>query len=440
MTVGRPKKAFSARFHQIPIVNDNGIMLKEISIQIRCPLCKSEIVSTNGTRKTMKAREIIYQCKNPGCTPRTNTKRGKQFSVYTSYCFVRYTDDVIGELKDKIMHSSTTHTNIAIDYCLSPSSITNLLRKFEKYVKDVIGLDKLLFMKENEEALAIDETFIKIKGIDYYVIMATGYNSHKVLGLSVSSSRKEADLLKVLTEADHNVTSSLSVVSADAWGATQSMILNLGRPMTFIIHKHKKPYDKAVIWRIEYDNSNRIITQIGIKTDIFKKKGKREIRVTQEIIPLVQAPKQKRGRPKGSKNKTSPGATKVKKKKQKRGRKGIFEVFNIGTKYFARMDPYRNRIHLSPAVPPSVNKGLQDALNLFSHKHVQNNLSENKNSSIKTYITWNGPKTQESFDEHLHSGVIYDNNRDYINLEISHRFTSETICKQIYRSKMHHFL
>ena len=114
MTVGRPKKAFSARFHQIPIVNDNGIMLKEISIQIRCPLCKSEIVSTNGTRKTMKAREIIYQCKNPGCTPRTNTKRGKQFSVYTSYCFVRYTDDVIGELKDKIMHSSTTHTNIKL--------------------------------------------------------------------------------------------------------------------------------------------------------------------------------------------------------------------------------------------------------------------------------------------------------------------------------------
>jgi hypothetical protein len=81
------------------------------------------------------------------------------------------------------------------------------------------------------------------------------------------------------------------------------MAHDLMRPITLIIHKHKKPYDKAVIERIEYDGSDRVITQVGIETDVFERRAKREYKHATIIESTVAAPQGRTGRPKGSKNK-----------------------------------------------------------------------------------------------------------------------------------------
>jgi len=143
-----------------------------------------------------------------------------------------------------------------------------------------------------------------------YVIIVRGYKSRKVLGLNVSLTRTEADIRKAFDEAGSNTQEEISVITCDAWGATRKMAHDLMRPITLIIHKHKKPYDKAVIERIEYDGSDRVITQVGIETDIFERRAKREYKhatiVQSTVIPLPR----RKGRPKGSKNRSPYGAKK----------------------------------------------------------------------------------------------------------------------------------
>jgi len=57
--------------------------------------------------------------------------------------------------------------------------------------------------------------------------------------------------------------------------------------------------------------------------------------------PLTPPPAKKRGRPKRSKKKKK---RKKPRKKKKRGRRGLFEVFEKGTKVYTKIDPYRKTI------------------------------------------------------------------------------------------------
>ena len=85
------------------------------------------------------------------------------------------------------------------------------------------------------------ETFLKILGKSIYIIIAVGYSSRKVLGLRISNTRTAEDLMTVFREADQNTLESIRMISADAWGGKQAMVKQLNRPMTLVIHKHKKP-------------------------------------------------------------------------------------------------------------------------------------------------------------------------------------------------------
>jgi len=154
-----------------------------------------------------------------------------------------------------------------------------------------------------DKAISIDKTFLEIEGKKVYVIIATGYTSRKVLGLKVSFSRKERDMREVFDEAEANTKHRIITVVSDAWGSTISMVKNLGRNINHVIHKHEKPFDKAVIKRYEYIDTKRKATDIGVKTDITKKRATRQGYYTIKEGPLNSPPSKKPGRPRGSNNK-----------------------------------------------------------------------------------------------------------------------------------------
>lgn len=216
----------------------------------------------------------------------------------------------------------------------------------------------------------------------------------------------------VFDEAEKNTKDPISTITADAWGATIAMAKNLMRKITLVIHKHKKPYDKVVIKQIEYEDTDRVITDIGVKTDIFKRRGVREYfhRVTRESM---QPKKSKgRGRPKGVKN--GQGKKKPKRKKQKRGRKGLFIVFTKGKKGYVKVDPYRKILKLAKDCLASVEEGLNKTFELFARMSIQNNLAENINSVIRTILSLRGPKTIESMSRRLRTTAIVRNNPELI--------------------------
>ena len=110
----------------------------------------------------------------------------------------------------------------------------------------------------------MDESFLKIEDIPIYIIVATGYKTHKILSLKVSKTRKEKDLREGFDEAEQNTEKPISDVISDGWGATQTIIENLGREITHIVHKHKMPYKKVVARHYSYTKTDRITSEIGI--------------------------------------------------------------------------------------------------------------------------------------------------------------------------------
>ncbi|MBD3352672.1 MAG: DDE-type integrase/transposase/recombinase [Candidatus Lokiarchaeota archaeon] len=420
---GRHKKAIKPIYRRLCAETENGKVLINESFPIRCPYCGSSIVRTHGTQARKNTRVEGFKCADHGCEFLKDHNEGKQFTITSSFSFVNGMKHTLQRIIELFAQSTRSKREIAKDFGVTPALITFLYHKYIEALENLHNLDVLVVEPQEDTAISIDETFIKIDGKNFYIIIATGYATRRVLALRVSESRKEEDLRALFDEADLNTKHPISIVTADAWNGTRAMIKNLNRPITFVIHKHKKPYDKAVIWKIEYYNTIRKITEIGIKTDFFKRRGKREFNYTSRKQNTISKPKRKRGRPKGVKNGQGKKRKKSRKPKKKRGRKSLFAVFKNGKKGYAKVDPYHVKIRVGCDIPWAVNAALKDVNELFSQKFVQNNVAEYINSVISSYLPLTGPKTVDSIERTLKSFFLLRNHPELIDcIRISHQF------------------
>ncbi|MCF2140118.1 MAG: hypothetical protein K9W44_08700 [Candidatus Lokiarchaeota archaeon] len=415
--VGRPKKEYPPLFEPLYInIEDRREELLEI-IPVLCPECRSAVVGPCGTHKRKGRRVQYYQCKNPACLFNKTHNTARQFALTTSGGVKEVLDCMLGKMTKEIMKGKISQSAIAEKYGVSDALICYLRSKIEKTISDLQGLKNLVVELTNDTAVAADETFIRINGVPFYIIMFTGYTTHKILGIKVSKTRNEKDIREVFEEANRNIKLPIKIVTADAWGATQTMSKNLMRNITLVIHKHKKPYDKAVIWHIDYEKKKRITTKIGVKTDFFKKWGKKEYFYLVNEDDLSVSISKKRGRPKGVKN----GQGKQRKNpkpKMKRRRKGLFKVFDRGKRGYAKIDLFHKTLKLAKDVLPAVAAAIRETQDLFWHKSISNNLAENINSVIETRVHLTGPKTPEVLEQRLRAYIIYRNNPEILGITI----------------------
>ena len=168
--------------------------------------------------------------------------------------------------------------------------------------------------------------------------------------------------------------------------------------MVHCIHPHKKPFDKVILREYTYTNNELIMTTIGVKADFFKRRGKRQFRYMEARTSLKPKKKGKRGRPKGSKTKKKKIPPRP---KQKRGRKGLYNVFTKGTIGYATIDPYRDKLKVRKGMSSAVGATLNATLCLFALMSIQNNLSENINALLRSMLRLTGPKTIESVEQRI---------------------------------------
>jgi len=412
--LGRDFTKFVEIWRTLFAVIISGVKIPLMKIKIRCPDCGSEMVRPYGTKRSGKRRVELFICRNPECLKERFKKgfnKARQFIVTTSLEFQDLIRDKLKALCEDLMKDGAKNKTIAKKYGVSPSEISALKTEIEIAIEKHRKLDSLVEVPQPDKAISIDETFLKIEGKKVYIIIATGYTSRKVLGIKVSFSRKEQDMREVFNEAESNTKYRIITVISDAWGSTISMVKNLGRNINHVIHKHKKPFDKAVIKRYEYTDTKRKTTDIGVKTDITKKRATRQGYYTIKEEPLNLPSSKKPGRPKGSKNKKK---IKRSNKNKKRGRKGLFKVFDKGKKFFFKVDPYRKTVKVSKNLPASVAAALTEVLHLFALKSIQNNVSENLNSVLQSLLRLRGPKTIESVERRIRAWVIVRNNPEIL--------------------------
>ena len=331
------------------------------------------------------------------------------------------------------MIEGTRQNALAKKYGISEAQVSALRFELENAIDALHRLDTLVIERQPDSAIAIDETFLKIEGVSIYVILATGYNSRKTLGVKVSMNRSEEDIRAVFNEAERNTVNGIDSVTSDALNATQSMVKNVGKEITHVIHPHKKPYDKAIIKHYRYEKDERITTTIGVPTDFFKTRGKRQFRVLETRTNLTPKIKKNRGRPKGSTKKSK----KVKPKKaleskKKRGRKGLFSVFTKGKIYYAMIDPYRKTIKIRKGMSSTVCAALNATLFLFVLMSIQNNLAENINSFIRVVMRLTGPKTVEFAEQRVRATLKIRNHPELLqNIKISRTMRGEFLLNNL---------
>ncbi len=236
----------------------------------------------------------------------------------------------------------------------------------------------------------------------------------------------------VFDEAEHNNGQKFAIMTIDAWGGSQKMAKNLDRPI-IVIHKHKKPYDRAVIWSIEYKGTTRVIHKIGVKTDFFRSRKTREFRYLRHEEPRSPPDpvSKKRGRPKGVKN----GQGKRKKHEgppRRRGPRGVHEVFEKGQKGYARVDPGRKKVSVGGNGPSAVAAALNQVIQVYAGMTIQNNLAENKNSVIENRVWLSGPKDLDHCEVRLRLFLFFHNNPKQLGMQsISHRFRADLLDYEI---------
>ena len=409
--VGRRNKIYGSLWRLVEAQNESGARFSLGKIQLFCPACGSPRVGPYGTHRRENTRVENFQCKNRKCSHLKKHKTGKQFVLTTSYQFRELIFGKLKALYEDLLKDGAKNKTIAKKYGISESQVSALRTEIESAIDKLNGLDTLVLAPQPDTAVAIDETFLKIEGTSIYVIIATGYTSHKTLGIKVSKSRSEEDIREVFDEAEGNTEHNISTVSSDALNATQAALKNLNREITHIIHPHKKPFKKAIIRHYSYENNERITTTIGVKSNFFKKRGKRQFRYMEARTDLTPKITKKRGRPKGSKTK------KRRKKpmtKKKRGRKGLYSVFEKGTIGYATIDPYRDKLKLGKGLSRPVGAGLNATLKLFPLMSIQNNLAENINSILRAIIRLRGPKTIESVERRIRATLKVRNHPEIL--------------------------
>lgn len=428
--VGRPKKPKTKIFRTIEVQSDDGRIFELKNILVKCPVCHSYHIGGNGTQKRKKNRIEGFKCKNPSCPFLEYSTGSKQFTLYSSHLLNLVMEGYLKQIFAKLFKAQGKLSNIGLDYGVSPSLMTYLSQKLQKSLDQQQGLSNLVLDLQPDRAISMDETFLKINGKAFYIIMASGYTNHKILGIKVSKTRKLDDLRDVFDEAERNTANQIEIITADAWNGTQALAKYLDRPITIIIHKHKAPYEKIVIKRYNYSEDIRAITTIGLKSDFCKKRGTKKYFFLENTELRYPPPKKKRGRRKGTKN--SQGTYKpYVKRNVKRGRRGLFTVFDRGKRGYAKVDPYRKRIRIGSTIPKSVAAALRDVVKLYAKNFIQNNLAEHKNSLISNYLILSGPKTALSIENRLRSFIICRNNPTLLHFVLfTHKFQQEFLKKQ----------
>ena len=108
---------------------------------------------------------------------------------------------------------------------------------------------------------------------------------------------------------------------------------------------------------------------------------------------------------------------------KKRGPKGLFTVFKIGKKGYARIFPGRKYLILARDAEAAVQRGLRDALDLFAGIHVQNNISGTTNSVLHSMVSLKGNHSIEKLARRIRSFYTFKNNNLHVpatSLQITH--------------------
>jgi transposase-like protein len=286
----------------LPHEEINNDLYISLAFPIGCSKCRAtgNDIRKDGHETKLKNHPQKYECKN--C--------GKTFMTHTSLFFREVTQAVFMLAFNEVTNTRSSVMEVAKRFNIAPTTLHEFVARVRGILVTKVNLVKKILFKENSHSLTLtglnkaiymDETFLKIKGSTYYLIVAI--NSEGIpLCWKLASSRKNEIIEGVMKEVfqHHGI---FKMIITDGNPTYKKVLTNLRYEGIHVIHIHKDKRNRIIIRRCVFkDGSTHYIEElIGINHDVFVTEGTKPVWVLSTQKKIIKNGG-KKGRPKGSKN------------------------------------------------------------------------------------------------------------------------------------------
>jgi len=264
-----------------------------------------------------------------------------------------------------------------------------------KEVQNSIEIKIAWNKRRTSEIIYVDETFIKIVGENYYLVVVVD-GDRDVLAWDLVRKRTWENILRIVNEAIDRLEHFPEIIVTDDFSTYRKVVKVLNKDIIHIRHVHKGNRDLIIIDPIRHEDDRIVITHIATRNDIFKYNG---MIMTKETVSAEKKNKKgKRGRKKGQKNSNKNDSQNKQGEKRKcKKKRGPTNYFKNGTLYIYWYDPDTRLVR------PFLNNNYQSAKILngltkfFAGKCITSNIIEQQSSSLKRLVNFNVRRSKKDW-------------------------------------------
>ncbi len=402
-----------------PVIVNGEDRFISFDFPIECPNCEElpAWIVKNGHETSIKGNPQKYKCQ---CCD-------GQFMAHTCRFWKEQVVTFISNLITSYYCESRTLESFAREYHVSTGQLSRLLDGFWiTFLEEAVELELLerewigLPAAECQliQSIWIDETFIKIQGKWWYLIVAVDKQG-RVIHLQLADNRSEETIWSFWTVLMTKCP-VIELIVSDGLPGYEKACKKMRRRVIHVQHIHEGDRKRVKATLHEYDSEKGIhhADQVGMKNNALLGEESKEIRYMEKSSKDSEV-KRPRGRPKGRKDSTprkkrtdqenTDNSSQVEGKKlaKKRGPKNVFKD---GHRYVIDPFPDQQGFGIMPLDPPvtavlGTNREqlivlaiLMTLMKEFSGKHITSNRIENKFSCFDAWQTTRGRRTPRTVD------------------------------------------
>ena len=268
-----------------------------LEFKIECPRQQDpadlHIIEKNGHAIKTKAKSQQFHCKT--C--------GRYFYSNTSRFFTQFDSNIKQKIEDHLMDGNLKNFDLAKLCNWSTSGAGRILDKILIEIGEKVPDLLETLGKIHVKIVFMDETFLKIQGKTWYLIMAISETGH-ILAAELKEHRDQETIIRMMHDIERQTDTPIPIFATDGLSTYKGVALALHHDLIHIRHIHAPPYGRVEIDAIKLLTSpgEVEITTISTINDIFQKGGVFLAQVHKKEISILNPPPKKRGRKEGGKN------------------------------------------------------------------------------------------------------------------------------------------
>ena len=383
-----------------------------VEFPIYCPKCGIiGYIKKNGFDRKHSNKPQLFYCYSCHTS----------FYPHTSWVFEQLAQVEWDRILDDIFIKKINPKNVAAIHNISPSFISNIFHNITEFTNQRLAQIAVKLQKMKNEtnpqnflndAIWWDEMFFNLGKVSWCLILLVDAHG-RPLTWKFGKTRTQVDYTEILKQLDDDLPEK-PIFIGDAWGAYQKTCRFLKKECILIEHVHSHPWKDVRLHHFKLDQTKDEIVQISVNipyNSFLKNKPVKGQTFTRKysLTPPVKS-NHKRGRPKGSKDKTKRKSRKSKKNKgtnKEKNRRGRKSISKHGREFSFFPTPFFGGWHIEwLSTPLNDKKLLNSPINeiellfditykVMKGGYIQSNRVEGKNREVRVIIPNRGLKTPQ---------------------------------------------